>query len=220
MKCVSRYGWLKDYRVIATAVICAIAGFLVAALIFDKPWHRPAAWGDIPTWLATAAATAAGAVAYRVYQVEKQRDLVSDEERRGAQAAKIAAWYGFVLQDVTRRRENSVQQDTESEPVWGAFLRNASDLPVYDVIVTYKYPSSGEQVDNVVEVVLPPNDAPIHLTIREATLRLFSPDPRADAYHRVEIKFTDSQGARWHRDLRGQLKEIAHQDTRFNAGEK
>lgn len=95
--------WLKDSRVIVVAGACAVAGFLIAALIFGAPWHLPPDWGDIPTWLATLAASLAAAMAYRVYQVEAQRDRISEQERRSAQAAKVVAWYGFMERNVTRK---------------------------------------------------------------------------------------------------------------------
>jgi hypothetical protein len=215
VKSDSWYDWLKDYRVITLAVICAVTGSLIAAFVFGKPWNLPPAWGDIPTWLATIAATAAGVVAYRVYQIEARRDLISKDERRAAQAAKIAAWYGSQRQNMTLTIGSSVQTRPMPEPVWGAFLRNASDLPAFDVIVKFHFPPSGTDdsaaawnVHTIKKRVLPPNDAPIHLTIDEIALRICSGDPRMDAFHRVEIEFTDTQGLRWHRDVKGRLKDI------------
>jgi hypothetical protein len=43
--------WLKDWRVLALAGGCLIAGFLIGLLTFGAPWHLPPNWGDIPTWL-------------------------------------------------------------------------------------------------------------------------------------------------------------------------
>jgi hypothetical protein len=214
------YDWLRDFRVISLGLVCAIAGALIAAFVIGKPWHLPPDWGDIPTWLATIAATAAGVVAYRVYRIEARRDQVSDQERRSMQAGKVAAWYGSREQKVTQRMPNSVQTYILPEPVWGAFLRNASDLPVSDVVVRFHLPSSpasdatgNGNMHTIVKMVLPPNDAPIHLPIDEAALRIFSDDVREDAFHRVEIDFTDAQGFRWHRNIKGQLKEITTTGT-------
>ena len=211
---------IKDLRRIIPAAGCAVAGFLLAALLFGAPWHLPPNWGDIPTWLATFAAIAAGLVAYRVYQVEAQRDRLAEEERKGAQAAKIAAWYGSQSHTVTTRIGNSVQTYPAMKPKWGAFLRNASDLPVYDVLVKFHFPgtdakaaSGNDNVQSIVKMVLPPSDAPVHLEVDELTLRFFSEDSRADAFHRVEIEFTDAQGIRWHRDVKGRLKGIATTGT-------
>ena len=211
----SRYSWLRDPRVIVLAVVCIAAGFAVAALIFGRPWHLPPAWGDIPTWLATIAATVAGIVAFNVYRIEAGRDQVSELERRSAQAAKVAAWYGSTSQEVMRRRGDSVQTQTVSVPVWGAFLRNASDLPVSDVAVRFLLPSSGaddsadaRSLHRINKDILAPNNEPIHLEIAEVVLRTYSDDEREDAFHRVEIEFTDTQGIRWQRDVKGRLKDI------------
>lgn len=209
------HDWLKGFRVITLSGVCAVAGFLVSALIFGKPWHLPPNWGDIPTWLATTAATAAGIVAYRVYQIEAHRDRLSEKERRSAQAAKVAAWYGSRQRDVTLGIGDSVQTHTVPQPVWGAFLRNASDLPVSDVTVKFYFPALGADdsaetwnIHTITMQVLPPNDTPIHREIDEIALRAYSEDPKMDAFHRVEIEFTDTQGVRWHRDIKGRLKDI------------
>lgn len=213
MKADPRYGWLKDARVITLTVASAVAGFLIAGLIFGKPWHLPPNWGDIPTWLATIAATTAGIVAYRVYRIEAQRDRISEWERRSAQAAKVATWYGSRQRQVTQRRGDSVQTYTLAEPVWGAFLRNASDLPVSDLVINFYFPGKNDSTETwnihtINKLTLPPNDAPIHLEIDETALRLYSDERKMDAFHRVEIEFTDSQGIRWHRDVKGRLKGI------------
>lgn len=196
---------LKDNLVITVGTVCGVAGFLIAALIFGKPWHLPPAWGDIPTWIAAVAAIGAGIIAYRVY-------WISAEDRRSAQAARVAAWYGLWQHEaVLKMMPNTFLKNRPPEPAWGAFLRNASDLPVYDVTVKFHYPDSGgsaetPNVHTIHKSVLPPSDAPIHMKIDEIALRLYSDDPRMDRYHRVEIEFTDTQGARWHRDVKGRLK--------------
>jgi hypothetical protein len=225
-----RYGWIKDLRVIGLAVICVFMGFLVAALIFGKPWHLPPNWGDIPTWLATIAASVAGVVAYRVYRIEAQRDQMSDQERRSAQASKVAAWYGSQqrieaqrdqMSDQERRSAQASkvpawygsQQRTVAEPIWGAFLRNASDLPVFSVWVTFHFVGPNDSIENwkiqtIKKLILPPGDAPIHLEIDENALREYFKNPKMYSSHRVEIEFTDVQGVRWHRDMRGGLQDI------------
>jgi hypothetical protein len=213
--------WLKDGRVIALAAACLVAGFLLAAMIFGEPWHLPPAWGDIPTWLATIAASTAGVVAYRVYRIEAGRDQLAADERRKAQAGKVAAWYGN-RQDGTRLEGGAVQPQQVPNLVWGAYVRNASDLPVTDVTVSFYTPPSaadnsttpegdsaeGWQIHTIHKVALPPSDNPVHLAIDETALRAYSGDPRNDAFHRVEIEFTDTLGTRWHRNSKGRLREI------------
>ena len=203
------FAWLKDKRVITPAVVCGVVGFLAAMLIFGKPWHLPPAWGDIPTWIATIAATVAGTIAYRVYRIEARRDQISDEERRGAQASKIAAWYGYRTESVIDT--SRVQAINVEKPIWGAYLRNASDLPVYDLTVRFYFPGTSESagegdIYTVNKGVLPPSSTPILVEYDVTARRIYSSDPKTDAFHRVEIEFTDTQGIRWHRDVKGRLK--------------
>jgi hypothetical protein len=134
------FAWLKENRIIALAVVCGVVGFLAAMLIFGKPWHLPPAWGDLPTWIAAIAAIGAGIIAYQLYRI-------SEDDRRSAQAAKVAAWYGSRQQTVMQRQEGSVQSHPVSAPIWGAYLRNASDLLVYDVKVRFYFPGSGDPAE-------------------------------------------------------------------------
>jgi hypothetical protein len=198
------YAWLRNNRVITLAAVCAVAGFLIGMLIFGEPWHLPPAWGDIPTWIAAVAAIGAGFIAYRVY-------WISAEDRRSAQAARVAAWYGLWKHEAVT--PNVYTKHPSPAPAWGAFLRNASDLPVYDVHVKFYFPPPGTHdyvetwnIHTVMQQVLPPSDTPIHVPIDEVELRLYSDDPRMDAFHRVQIEFTDTQGIRWHRDVKGRLR--------------
>jgi hypothetical protein len=215
----SRFNWFKDVRAITLAGTCAFIGFLISALIFGGPWHLSPDWGDIPTWMATIAATMAGIIAYRVYRIEAERDRISEKERRGAQASKIAAWYGARPQNVTQRMGGETQTYSVGL-VWGAFLRNTSDLPVSDVIVRFHFPATGEHdpvdswnVHTIVKQVLPPNDNPIHLSIDDIALRLYSDDTRMDEFHRTEMEFTDTQGVRWRRDVKGRLEDITEKSA-------
>jgi hypothetical protein len=153
-------------------------------------------------------------VAYRVY-------WISAEDRRSAQASKVAAWYGSRQQNVTRRTGDTVQTEIIPEPVWGAFLRNASDLPVYDVHVRFEFPLTG--IDDEIwnsrtfeRQVLPPSDTPIHEKIDVGALRAYSGDREMDAQVRLVIEFTDSQGIRWHRDIKGCLKRVSQDSVRLS----
>lgn len=90
--------WFKDRRVIVLGIGCALAGFLVALLIFGKPWHLPPDWGDIPTWLAVTVATIGGWTA--LAQLRQQQAVIqSDFERQArrdqlldAQLQEAADW--------------------------------------------------------------------------------------------------------------------------------
>src|ERR1017187_5901129 len=72
--------WFREPRIIVLGAACLVVGFLAAALIFGKPWHLPANWGDIPTWLAVVAASVAGWAA--ISQLADQRSEIRDEITR------------------------------------------------------------------------------------------------------------------------------------------
>lgn len=74
--------WLKDWRVIVFGIGCALAGFLVALLIFGEPWHLPPNWGDIPTWLAVLVASVGGGIALSQLRAQ-QRQINAEAERSG-----------------------------------------------------------------------------------------------------------------------------------------
>src|SRR5919199_284250 len=83
------------------------------------PWWKNIDWGDIPTALATLFAAGAVALAWHTYRNDR-RDRFQSAHR--AQADRVAAWFipdGF-----------SVFDHYDSA---GVALRNASDLPVYNV---------------------------------------------------------------------------------------
>ena len=42
---------LKTGRGWLLAITAAVVGFVIAMVIYGAPWHRSAAWGDVPTWL-------------------------------------------------------------------------------------------------------------------------------------------------------------------------
>lgn len=78
---------LKDWRVVLLAVGCTLVGFLFAALLFGKPWHLPPAWGDIPTWLAFIAASAAAVAA--LIQLSRQQKQITEEAARNEKRDKL-----------------------------------------------------------------------------------------------------------------------------------
>jgi len=134
--------WLTNWRVLTLCGSCLFAGFLVGLLIFGSPWHLPPAWGDIPTWI-TAIATVGllfGAIVTAIYAIRAFREqskevgLLAEEnkrqayERRRAQAVRV-----FTGAPQPPRRESESDPFLMSVP----YVRNASDLPVYDVQLWY-----------------------------------------------------------------------------------
>ena len=89
MKDSPSFSWLRDLRVVALGIGCAIAGFLTATLIFSAPWHLPPAWGDIPTWLAFVAASVAGSAA--LIQLSQQQRQINAEAARNVERDKLVS---------------------------------------------------------------------------------------------------------------------------------
>lgn len=92
-------------------------------------------WGDVPQWVSACGslltlvfAAAAVVATRRTLRIEHKRDRVNAQARvaqelstRRAQAALVSVWWGQ-------------SQDGRS----GAFLRNASEAPIYQVYLTVK----------------------------------------------------------------------------------
>ncbi|MDQ7909317.1 extracellular solute-binding protein [Phytohabitans sp. ZYX-F-186] len=159
-------------------------------------------WGDVPTWLSSIAtilallfAALAALAAQRVYRIESKRDQVAARARqeqeafvRRTQAALVSAWWGWGLDG------------------WGAFVRNASETPVYQVgltVLDIHDPDVGERIDLP---IVPPAAEPIFHRSELGTGLVA--DGRHAVDYRVEVTFTDSAGVRWIRDQMGRLSEL------------
>jgi hypothetical protein len=135
---------------------------------------------------------------------QRQRD--ADERRRG-QAANVTAWF---------HQATETAQSTRSAPPtpapWGARIRNASDLPIFDVRTFFHY----------IQETQPGGDwAPVMRGATMEKLRVFPPDTDcfveipedvrnqidevSDSIYVVSIEFTDAAGNHWERDPRGAL---------------
>jgi maltose-binding protein MalE len=161
-------------------------------------------WGDVPTWLSSIAtilalgfAAAAAVVAQRVYRIESKRDKINADARREqeaflrrTQAALVSAWWG--------RQDGGQWPDR-----WGAFVRNASETPVYQASLTTLDIHDPDVSERFELPIVPPGAEPAFhpsgLTVQ---------DGQHTADYRVEITFTDSAGVRWIRDQQGRLSEL------------
>jgi hypothetical protein len=116
---------------------CAVAGFIAAALIFVKPWHLPPNWGDIPTWLAFLAASAAGVAA--LVQLARQQTQIHEEAERNVQRDALAQTQlaEANIRAIARQREQAEQIHVSqvASPAGSTFIRvtNNSPRPIRDV---------------------------------------------------------------------------------------
>jgi hypothetical protein len=155
----------------------------------------------------------------RAAQDERERQ---DVERREAQAHQVAAWFGS---------DGDPEGTGRPRQEWGAFVRNASLLPVFDVRVFFHFVqelSSGGlgarglswyPIDRGGPIepirVLPP-DARRFVEI-PAEIRTMSDRCDAQTYV-VAIHFTDAAGIRWVRDGRGELADVKIDETSVTYG--
>ena len=153
-------------------------------------------WGDVAGWLqgfgslfALGFAAAAVVVTRRTYRIESERDGVNAEAReaqaaftRRAQAALVSAWWG-----------------SDRRGTWGAFVRNASETPVYQAYLTVVGADDRSDGHKSHYLVVPPGEA--HFTPIDS-------DAAAPAARRVKLSFTDAAGVRWLRNQYGRLTEL------------
>jgi arabinogalactan oligomer / maltooligosaccharide transport system substrate-binding protein len=136
--------------------------------------------------------------ARRAYRIEIARDRVNEAERkrqhefiRRAQAALVSAWWG--------RRSDATGD-------WGAFVRNASETPIYQANLAVVNVHDADVNERVQLPLLPPSHHPTFYPIELRGGRELTPTSAVD--YRVELTFTDSTGNRWMRDQHGQLFEV------------
>ena len=164
--------------------------------MFTQYWWENAfpVWLEaISTSLAFMAAAVAAIYAARVYKRESARERRLEEAQRRAQASLISGW----VDTVQRRADPRPSVGREYETVACVYLRNASELPVFEVEIALR--GTSVQPDPTVALeVLPPSDKP----------KLVGPedfDFDWDGDGRVSLTFTDSSGKTWRRLANGQL---------------
>ncbi|MEU4693193.1 hypothetical protein [Actinoplanes sp. NPDC023714] len=175
-------------------------------------------WGDVPTWagagvaalgltvsiLALYFAAKAALAARDIYKIESARDRLSEndraareEEAEKEQAAKVACWL-----EPSGQKVRIAGSDTSRFLI---LLRNASDLPVYDLIAYYCYPDGDayKVVDEYVRPVLAPDATD---KIDPPTKLLYKVGTEAMARGRAALTFRDAGGRSWWRHPDGRLE--------------
>ncbi len=150
-------------------------------------------WGNAPAWAGLVAATVAAGVSLRTL-----RDSRTDQ--REAQARKVAAWWG--PKDEGRVSPGGLLQLAKLHD-YGVLLRNASDLPVYDVRVDLRQADSHR--GNLSERRLPEVSIPVLRPAPEPML--IAEVGQQDGPLVVgSLAFTDANGRRWRRSAGGRLE--------------
>lgn len=206
----------------------AIAGGLVfllsaAGTAWSGDRNQFPAWlGGVSTAFALLAAMFAARYAARVFVIEALRDERRDQAERRSQAALVAAWPAPFAYEWDYRDGHEVPVGIRTI---SAHLRNASPLPVTDVVVFYSLVLTDDDgnVENTYTIgssgigkerlaILPPTDTPIERYcggVSEVDV-LWVPD--LDELERTELRvdfeFRDSAGTRWRRTSAGVLSEL------------
>lgn len=170
--------------------------------------------GDWAAWannlITTAALIAAVVAARSVHRLERQRDEQARDDAARAQAVCVSGWCGQYFTEL----------DVNHEPInerWHMFVRNASELPVYDVDITFQFPSrvvGGEPAADAEWMergqmgfpFVPPGDT-TRCPLPDHMLGQVGPN---DAGHfRPSLIFSDAAGRHWQRDRSGILTSLA-----------
>ena len=164
--------------------------------------------GDIPTWLLTLAAVVAGWYTHRIYKIESGRDQERADERRAEQASRIAAWIEM-RQGIPPAQRDQMRPFSEQYPGHYCVLRNASDLPVYNVMLSYRFRrSDGSEdlpgADDPLRPVLPPGEQPLKLGW-DVLGRWEQPHDVHYISMQVRLVFTDASRRAWCREFDGRL---------------
>jgi hypothetical protein len=133
------------------------------------------------------------------------------EAARRAQASKVTAW--FAQYDPVAARYPGGPSLESNLLTWGGAVRNASDLPVFDVRIFYfrvndrrdGSPWTADQVYASVDIirVIPPGQTRNEELPQRVRGQYQDCD---DQLYVVGVEFTDADGARWYRNERAALE--------------
>jgi hypothetical protein len=120
---------LKDRRVVVFGIGCTLVGFLLALLIFGKPWQLPPNWGDIPTWLAVPVASVGGWIA--LVQLRQQQDVIASDIERSQKRDELLDRQLRELDDRERSRQREQAEQVNLTP-WLVRLPKPAEDPGAD----------------------------------------------------------------------------------------
>jgi hypothetical protein len=221
VKLGSDTSWFKDGRLLAVAVSCLTAGFLIGLLFFGAPWHLRPDWGDLPTWLLFALGAVAGVTGLYQFSVfvennkEEARRNIKRDELLDKQLGEAEA------RALTERRRQAEEVEV-GRLGGGGVVINESRRPISDVTCAYMSTAgrhalaSPEKCGLVVSFTLPSGRQTNNLTESKPVSRFerLRPGTRSvftfkEGLNREEdfalvAWFTDDAGFRW------QLDEYLH----------
>jgi maltose-binding protein MalE len=123
----------------------------------------------------------------RTFRIQSAQHQAALEDRRNqheaerrTQAALVSAWW----------RSGGTQ--------WGAYVRNASQAPVYQVHLALIGADDRKTIAKIDAALVPPSDQPVFYSLNGV-------QPEGC---RTRLTFTDAAGARWIRDEYGRLDEL------------
>lgn len=146
------------------------------------------AYGTLPDWVAAIGTAGALIAAVVLLRDDRRIRRAQDEEHTRDQAQKIGTWI------------------TSSDfSVYVINLRNASDLPIYNVTVEFGTPAGHDPWTSATSwITMPPGETDQAPVSAEA-----SPTGAVILY---STSFTDSAGRSWRRDASGDLSPIEDLD--------
>ncbi len=152
-----------------------------------------AEWASaIGTWLAFGAAGIAGWQAWRVLEVERDRDDRAEREREAVQASLVAAWPEHTVTGLSGKGTSQL------------VVGNRSEQPIYRVTARY---SMGTLTGEASAPVIPPE------SVKSWPLELKDALPRLHTIEQLEgvavsITFRDAANRRWLRQPDGTLMDL------------
>lgn len=211
---------LTDGKVAAGVALLFLIVVPMAAVTRARPdseWWK----ADAASWLealatvgALVAAFAAARATWRTLIHELQRDADREAERRRHQAERFSCWLEPDPNPIAPERFLWLPREPP-----GYFVRNSSELPIFNVVVTFWLGflngTGGQVLGPAFHDVVPPGNESVRFDMDGAARAGYvglvaSQSAATSSLLRVmlEVDFVDAAGTRWHRDFRGVLSSI------------
>ncbi|MEU7802585.1 hypothetical protein AB0B10_25335 [Micromonospora arborensis] len=184
-------------------------------------WLTRAELGDVATWVGALAnvatlafALVAALVGFRVYKIESGRDRRAEDERRERaldekrnQASLVSAW--LAEEPTPALMESPFITTLLRQPrSWAGYVLNASNVPIYDVLVHFRWADTRHVRTAANDVrVVPPHQDGVWISLPEGWREQIAAEPDPQHVVDVAVEFRDAAGRYWRRDWDGALTE-------------